>query len=76
VCFFDNFCLTTQRIVPSPKLHEMVTINYIDGDWIGFEEYNQEDMWEARNFRKLDYQFAENLLAELTQSAKSEYQLN
>ena len=27
-------------------------------------------------FRKLDYQFAENLLAELTQSAKSEYQLN
>lgn len=27
-------------------------------------------------FRKLDYQFAESLLAELTQSAKSEYQLN
>jgi len=73
-----------------PNVKNMYTIRTMESDkegtWITVEEiinpmFNYIDGFgEARfninYFRKLDYQFAENLLAELTQSAKSEYQLN
>ena len=76
--------------VTAPKVKEIYTIRTMESDktgtWITVEEiinpvFNYLDgfgeaSFNINYFRKLDYQFAENLLAELTQSAKNEYQLN
>ncbi len=74
VCVKESISLKKNEIYTisflgiAPSGHEYVLLNEQQSSCpYGFH------VWR---FRKLDYQFAENLLAELTQSAKSEYQLN
>ncbi len=67
-----------------PKINEIVEIIgfskirkgnlYIKGYTKNLEDYNQS--FRPSNFRKLDYEFAENLLAEITEAMKIETILN
>lgn len=57
---------------PIPEINEIVTISYICKDgWIGLVGFYPTE-YEPHHFRKLDYEFAENLLAEISEAMKSE----
>ena len=84
VVFIGGSKSVNYHLKNNPELHEIVTIYSFCRAYQGnidLVEYpiaknGVLQSFKPSDFRKLDYQFAENLLAELTQSAKSEYQLN
>ena len=67
-----------------PMKHEIVTVHSFCDTYVGnldISEYlidseGYPQSFNPRNFRKLDYDFAENILAEIREKAQVEYQLN
>ena len=70
--------------INTPKKHEIVTVAgycVVHKNSLDIKEYLYDidgvrQSINARHFQKLDYDFAENLLAEIKEQVQSEYQLN
>lgn len=61
---------------PRPIVNEIYTINYIRGDWIGFIELMQDEEFESKNFRPIDYTFGEKLAEEIQEEINQEQLVN
>jgi len=78
----DNINCKTGAIECGPKKGDILTINFIGNDvfrnvpCLGFEEYGDIDCWDQYQFRKLDYEFAENILDEITEAMQRQEILN
>lgn len=60
--------IETGEINPAPKEHEIVKIRAISFDgWLTFFGYPFDIEYEPWNFRPLDHQFAEDVIAMITE---------
>ena len=82
VCIgINNVCIKSGKTFKHPNINDIVIIrgieSYNNNIYLFFEEYPRiflvEDLgYEAFNFRKLDHQFGEDVIAEIIKQVKEE----
>ena len=65
----DSLCVNDFTIMPSPNVGDIVEIIEISktGEWLTFIEYDYNFEYDASKFRKLDYDFVEEVIKQVTE---------